>query len=307
MIENINIGIDLGGSHVAVGAVDKNGKILEQFEKDFTVAEKRNLLNVSIKYIVETIEHLKKKYSFHKIGLGVAGTISNGIIVRSVNLGIENFDIKTELETKTDLEVMVKNDAKCEAIAEYLFGNFDRFRDREKKYQNVLFLTLGTGIGGSYIYQGKLMEGTIFEGFEFGHMMIKENGLPCKCGKKGCFEKYGSILAFKTKVIEKLNLSHDIPGQELRKKIDDSREEIKDIVEEYINDLAIGISNLVNILEPDCIIIGGGFARYDYLLLDGLKEKMVHSNLLFNLRKEILMKTASLGNDAGIIGASNLE
>ena len=164
-MENIKIGIDLGGSHVAIGAVSPNGKILEQFEKDFTIKEKRDLLNVAIKYMVETIEHLKKKYSFHKIGLGVAGTISKGIIVRSVNLGIENFDIKTVLEAKTNLEVRVKNDAKCAAIAEYLFGNFDRFGDGGKKYKNVLFLTLGTGIGGSYIYQGKLMEGTIFEGF----------------------------------------------------------------------------------------------------------------------------------------------
>lgn len=306
-MENIKIGIDLGGSHVAIGAVSPNGKILEQFEKDFTIKEKRDLLNVAIKYMVETIEHLKKKYSFRKIGLGVAGTISKGIIVRSVNLGIENFDIKTVLEAKTNLEVRVKNDAKCAAIAEYLFGNFDRFGDGGKKYKNVLFLTLGTGIGGSYIYQGKLMEGTIFEGFEFGHMIIKENGLPCKCGKRGCFEKYGSILAFKTKVMERLNLSYDISGQELRKIMNDSREKIKDIVEKYVDDLAIGISNLVNILEPDCIIIGGGFARYDYLLLDKLKEKIIHSNLLFNLREEILIKTASLGNDAGIIGASNLE
>ena len=85
-----------------------------------------------------------------------------------------------------------------------------------------------------------------------------------------------------------------------------SKEEIKDIINEYIDDLSIGISNLVNIFEPDCIVIGGGFARYDYLLLDKLHEKLLQSNLLFNNRNEIIIKTAKLGNDAGIIGASKL-
>lgn len=298
-MERVKVGIDLGGSHVAVGAVDLDGNIIEQYEKDFTVKEKVNLLPVAIEFMVEAIEHLKTKYEIAKVGLGMAGTISNGVVLKSVNLGIENFDMKKELEMKTGLQVVIKNDAKCVAIAEYQSEDL-------KPYQNVLFLTLGTGIGGSYIYQGKLMEGTVFEGFEFGHMIIKENGLLCRCGKKGCFEKYGSILAFKTKVIERLNLSHDIPGPELRKKIDTSKAFIEDIIEGYIRDLAIGISNLVNILEPDCIVIGGGFARYDYLLLEPLKEKLVNSKLLFNTRDDIMIKTAKMGNDAGVVGASLL-
>lgn len=175
-----------------------------------------------------------------------------------------------------------------------------------KIYDNILFLTLGTGIGGAYIYKGKLLEGNNFDGFEYGHMIINKNGIECKCGKKGCFEKYGSILAFKNKVIQKLNLSNDILGQKLRLIIDNSKEKIKDIIDEYIEDLSIGISNLVNILEPDCIVIGGGFARYDYLLLDKLHDKLLSSHLLFNDRKEIIITTAKLGNDAGIIGASKL-
>jgi len=298
-MKNVRIGIDLGGSHVSVGVVDFEGKILEQYEKDFTVKEKESLMDVAIQYIVDNIKNLKTKYEFSKIGLGMAGTISNGVILRSVNLGVENFDIKKELENKTGLMVNVKNDAKCAAIAEYKFGD-----EEVKKEKNVLFLTLGTGIGGAYIYQGNLMEGKLYDGFEYGHMIIQANGLPCKCGKKGCFEKYGSILAFKNKVIEKLNLTYDIPGPDLRNIMDNSNEQIEDIIEEYINDLSIGISNLVNIFEPDGIIIGGGFARYDYILLDRLKERILNSNLLFNNRKEIVIKAAKLGNDAGVIGAS---
>ena len=295
----MNIGIDLGGSHVGIGVVDNNGRILEKFEKDFSVEEKKELKNVAIQYIVDIVNKLKEKYEFSKVGLGVAGTVSNGVILKSVNLGIKNFDMKKELEKRIGVNVIIKNDAKCAAIAEYEFGDL-------KLYDNILFLTLGTGIGGAYIYEGKLLEGTNYDGFEYGHMIINKNGIECKCGKRGCFERYGSILSFKNKVIQKLNLSHDIPGPELRLVIDNSKEEIKDIINEYIDDLSIGISNLVNIFEPDCIVIGGGFARYDYLLLDKLHEKLLQSNLLFNNRNEIIIKTAKLGNDAGIIGASKL-
>ena len=298
-MEDINVGIDLGGSHVAIGIVDKNGKILDQYEKDFTVEEKKDLINVATKYIIENINMLKKQYSFSKFGIGVAGAISNGIILKSVNLGIVNYNIKQKLEEATKVKVIVKNDAKCAAIAEYKFGDCN-------KYQNVLFLTLGTGIGGSYIYQGNLMTGNSFEGFEFGHMIIKAGGVPCKCGKNGCFERYGSILVFKNKIIERLNLSYDISGPELREYMRISLDKIDDLIEEYLNDVSIGISNLINIFEPDCVVIGGGFARYDYILLAPLKNKLLNSNLLFNKRDVIKLQTAKLGNDAGIIGASIL-
>ena len=297
MKKNINVGIDIGGSHVAIGLVSNDGKIIEQFEKDFTVKEKSNLINVAIEYIVNIITGLKESYSFSKIGIGIPGTVQKGVILKSVNLGLENYDIKTKLEEKLNVKVNVKNDAKCAAIGEYKFGIANEFK-------NVLFLTLGTGIGGAYIYQGKLMEGTNYEGAEYGHFIIKENGIPCKCGKAGCFERYGSILVFKNKVIERLNLHQDFTGPELRKVIEKSMPQITDILDEYIQDLAIGISNLINIFEPDCTIIGGGYARYDYILQEPLKQRILDSNLLFNKREDIIIKPASLGNDAGIVGAS---
>ena len=150
------------------------------------------------------------------------------------------------------------------------------------------------------------MQSDYREGYELGHMIIKTGGKKCRCGKNGCFETYGGILAFKNKVISRLNLSHNIPGPELRDIMDKTIDKITDIIDEYLSDLAIGISNLINIFEPDCIVIGGGFARYDYMLLDKLKDKIVNSNLLFNKRNSIEIKVAKLGNDAGIIGASQL-
>ena len=295
----VSVGVDLGGSHVAIGVVDCKGRIIEQFEKDFSVEEKRDVLNVAINYIVDVINCLKKKYMLDTFGVGMAGTIRNGVVLRSVNLGVRNFDLKSELENRTGLKVFVKNDAKCAALAEYRFGDI-------KEFNNIIFLTLGTGIGGAFIYNGKLMYSNCAEGYELGHMIIKAGGLKCRCGKNGCFETYGGILAFKNKVIDRFHLSHDIPGPELREFMNSSMDSIRDIIEEYVDDLAIGISNLINIFEPDCVVIGGGFARYDYMLLDKLKDKIINSNLLFNQRENITIKTAKLGNDAGIIGASKL-
>lgn len=263
---NEKLGIDLGGSHISIGIVTNEGEILEQFEKNFTLKEKENLINVAIDFIKDTVIELKKKYELKKFGIGIAGSISNGVVLRSVNLGIQNYDIKSILERETGLEVLVKNDAKCAALAEYKFGNGKGFR-------NILFLSMGTGIGGAFIYDGNLITGNDFEGLEIGHMVIKAGGTLCRCGNKGCFERYGSILTFKNKVIERLNLSYDIPGAEIREKIENHKDELKDIIDEYTSDLALGIANLVNIFEPDCIVLGGGFAKYENILLRESKRK----------------------------------
>ena len=293
------IGIDLGGSHVSIGVVDENGKIIKQYEKDFTVKEKQNIMEVAENYITKNINLLKEELDIKSVGLAMPGTIKDGIVVKSVNLGIEDYNLGEKLLKSTGIEFKIKNDAKCAALGEYEY----EIKDSTKK---ILFLTLGTGIGGAFIYDGKLLEGGSFEGYEFGHMTIKENGILCRCGKKGCFEKYGSILCFKEKIQNRLNLSADISGPDLRKEIAKHEEKVKDIQEEYIKDLNLGLSNLINIFEPDIIIIGGGFARYDYMLLDKLKNSLLTSGLLFNKRDNLDLRVAKLGNDAGVVGASCL-
>lgn len=295
----MKIGIDIGGSHVAVGVVNRSGKILKQIEKDYTESEKNSgrLMEIAEDFVVCTIDELKKEYKIESVGVAVPGTISNGAILKSVNLGIQNYDLKKNLELKLKVRVSVRNDAKCAALAESKYG-----KNSDKK--NILFLSLGTGIGGAYIYDGKLLSGSNFDGYEFGHVLLRPGGIRCNCGKFGCFEKYGSILTFKIRCMERLNLSYDISGPDLRKAIYENMDKVEDIIENYIADLALGVSNLINIFEPEVTIIGGGFARYDYLLLDLLKSKIINDKLLFNARNEVNIETASLGNDAGIIGAT---
>ena len=204
-----------------------------------------------------------------------------------------------------NLITKLQNDAKCAAIAENEYGAL-------KDYEDSMFFTLGTGIGGALIKNRKLVEGKQFSGYEFGHMTIDVNGEQCKCGKKGCFELYGSMKKFKTRLKEEMGLSQFTHGEQLEnllkydKALERHDERINKVIEEYIGNLAIGITNLVNIFEPDVIGIGGSFAYFEEYLLERLKNKILHGNLLFNPRSDIIIKTALLKNDAGIIGASML-
>jgi len=162
------------------------------------------------------------------------------------------------------------------------------------------------------VLDGKLQEGKHFSGYELGHTTININGEQCKCGKKGCFELYGSMKSFKTNFKQKLGLSEFTRGEQLLELLKYDRalakgdERIKEVVSEYTQNLAIGISNLINIFEPEAIGIGGSFAYFQDYLLDELKQKILNDNLLFNPRNDIIIKAALLKNDAGIIGASML-
>lgn len=296
----MKIGIDIGGTHTAIGVINEKNEIIEQYEKDYTPEEKENIIATIENFIIETINNLKNKYNIEKIGIAVPGSTKNGIINKAVNLGIENYNIAKVINEKTDIEVEVRNDAKCACIAEYhnMMQNLDN-----KNIKNVVFLAIGTGIGGGVIYDGKLLTGTKFDGFELGHIVIKENGIQCNCGRKGCFEKYGNILQYKNKVKERLNIPEHINAQPLRDIMNPNADKIEDLRQEYLNNLAIGISNLINIFEPDSVVLGGGFTHFAYMFMDDLKDKILHSNLLFNEREDIDLRTAKLENDAAMIGS----
>lgn len=299
----MKIGIDLGGSHIAMGIVDNRGKILEKVEKRITKAEKGNIKKVIEEYILEKTENFLKQYKVTEIGMAIPGTVKDGIVVKSVNLGLKNYDIIKKLQEKIDLPIQIRNDAKCAAIAENVYGAL-------KSYDRSIFLTLGTGIGGAVIIHNELLDTGALPGCEFGHMIIEKNGKECKCGKKGCWEKYASMKAFKDSLREILGVDEKTSGKELldilRKndKNNPKYMQINKLIEEYIQYLSIGISNLIDIFEPEAIGIGGSFVYYEEIFLEALKKTLLEKNLLFNERKEIVIQTAILDNDAGIIGAT---
>ena len=296
----MKIGIDLGGSHIGIGVI-QDETIIEKFEKDFSNEDKSHIIEVIEDFIKETVNDIYLKYDIESIGIAIPGSVKNGTISKMVNLGISNYNIKQRLEEKLNKPINIRNDAKCACLAEF---NDIVKKDSKLKNANVVFLSIGTGIGGGVIYNGKLLEGHNYDGYEIGHMVIKESGLPCKCGKYGCFERYGSILEYKNKVKQRLNIPQEIHGDVLREILDNHRQEILDINNQYVSDLALGISNLINIFEPDMVVLGGGFAHFSYMFKDNILDAIINSSLLFNRRKSFDLRIAELGNDAGMIGAT---
>lgn len=295
----MKIGIDLGGSHIAIGVINNEGFIVEKVEKRILSKEKKNIKTAIECYIIENVKELNKKYKITEMGIAVPGTVSGTEIIKSVNLNVKNYNLIENLKMQIDLPMKIRNDAKCAAIAENKIGAL-------KDYKRSIFLTLGTGIGGAVIINGKLLDTGKLPGCEFGHIIIQKDGIKCNCGNSGCFEKYASMKALKNNLRNSLGLDENTRGQELldmiRKNGEDKR--IKKIVDEYIDYLSIGMSNLINIFEPEAIGIGGSFVYFSDVLLEKLKNNIQNKEYLFNKRKELIIVPAALGNDAGIIGST---
>ena len=298
----MRVGIDVGGSHIGLGIVDRSGKLLFKKEKDYPFREE-DMSHMVVDIIIELmkntiIENNIDIKEIESIGIAIPGTVSDGIIVRAENLGINNFNIESELKKKFNLPIYLQNDAKCAAIAEKEFGSL-------KEYEDSIFLIIGTGIGGAVFLNNKLLKPKRYSGFEVGHMLIQMNGEKCNCGRKGCFEAYGSMKRFKEKIRDEFSLP-DIDGKKIEKFMLENKEneKLNNMINKYIDDLAIGFANLINIFEPEAISIGGSFAYYKEILLDRLEKRIADKGELFNKESMPEFKVASLKNDAGIIGAA---
>ena len=295
----MKIGIDLGGSHIGIGIVNEKGFVIEKSEKRIVEKNRKNIKSIIEKYITEKVKAIIEENEISEIGIAIPGTISNEKVIKSVNLGLKNYPIVKKLQENINLPIKIANDCRCAAIAENKYGAL-------KKYSREVFITLGTGIGGAVIIDDRVLDTGDLPGCEFGHMIIQKNGLECKCGKRGCFEKYASMKAFKDNLRKELGLDEKSRGQDLldiiRKNQDNPK--IRKVINDYIDNLSIGISNIVNIFEPEVIGIGGSFVYFSDILLDKLKENIIKKEYLFNQRKTINVVQAILGNDAGIIGST---
>ena len=292
----MKIGIDLGGSHIAIGLIDENGKIIEKVEKNIKLND--NLISEIEPFIIENIMQFKLLKPIEMIGIAIPGTVSNNKIVKAVNLGINDYNLASRLKEILNIDVKLKNDAKCAALAEQKYGELNQ-------YQDSIFLSIGTGVGGAVIFNGKLLEAKNVPGFEFSHIVIQKNGTLCNCGKRGCFETYASMKRLKEKISKEFNLN-TIEGEKIKKFIlqNENNPTLKYIINNYIQDLAIGISNIINIFEPEAICLGGSFAYFEDIFIEPLKKALIEGDLLFNKRCDIIIKLAKFKNDAGIIGAT---
>ena len=295
----MKIGIDIGGSHLGIGLINSNGKIIAKEEKDIhNNAKNKNYGEQLVEAIIELITKIleKKKIKIQEIsliGIAVPGTVSNTHIIKADNLHIQNFNIVSEINKYFNIPIYLRNDAKCAAIAEKEYGGL-------KKYDDALFLTIGTGIGGAVFLGGKLLRPKKYEGFEIGHIVIEKNGIQCNCGRQGCFEKYASMKALKDTVQKEFN-RENLTGRELKEILIDENNKPKTdvIINEYIENLSLGLANLINIFEPETISIGGSFVHYKDLMLDKLIKKLNEKNMLFNNNGAPKIVMAKLKNDAG--------
>jgi len=180
----MKIGIDIGGSHIGIGIIDKD-KIIFSKDKNFIEQEKQNMEETIVKSIKNLICELLKENKLNMenielIGIAAPGTISNGIIVKAGNLNIKNFEIVSKLKEIYNVPIQIRNDGKCAALAEKVYGAM-------KNYDDCVFINIGTGIGGAAFLGGKLLEPKRYSGFEFGHMILDKDGRFCTCRKTRMF------------------------------------------------------------------------------------------------------------------------
>ena len=311
------VGIDLGGTNIAVGIVDQNKKIIgsakiktnaprpaEEIADDMAKAVGLALIETGLK--LDDIEC---------VGVGTPGSVisETGVVVYANNLGFLNVPLGEMLEKRLGKKVKVENDANAAAYGEYIAG-------AGKGAKNFVAITLGTGVGGGVIIDGKIYSGSNFAGGELGHTVIQMNGQTCTCGRNGCFEAYASatalirqtkqaMLRFPDSDMWKI-CENDINNASGRTAFDAMRRGDSagtKVVGEYTRFVAVGIANIINIFQPDVLCVGGGISNEGETLMKPIRDFVKGENYARNMKKGTIIKTASLGNDAGIIGAAFLD
>lgn len=309
------LGIDLGGTNIVAGVVDENYKIIakgkvktncprpaEEIADDMAKACFMACENAGI-----SIKDVKA------CGVGSPGAINpiTGIIATANNLGFKDVPLAKMLKERTGVDFYLENDANAAAYGEFLAGS-------GRGVNNCIAVTLGTGVGGGIIIDGKLFSGSNYAGGELGHTVIVVDGEPCSCGRKGCWESYASATALirQTKAAMEKNkdsimwelADNNIDNVNGRIAFDGMRKGDKaacEVVATYEKYVAIGLANIINIFQPEKICIGGGISNEKETLVAPIRD-FVSKEIYTTMGKPCEILPAELGNDAGIIGAAAL-
>lgn len=311
------IGIDLGGTNIAAGLVDEDYNIVKKSSVD-TKADRH--ADEIVKDMADLCRSLCEMQGIsvsevRSVGIATPGTADRdqGVVIYANNLPFLNYPIAGKLKEFFPVEnVYIANDADAAAYGEVMAG-------AGKGQKDFIMITLGTGVGGGIVIGGKLYSGFNYAGGELGHMVIVHDGVQCTCGRKGCWEAYSSATAIIRMTKEKMRCC---PDSEMWKYCDGDIEKVngrtafdcmrkgdtaaKEVVDTYLSYLATGTANIINIFQPSVMAFGGGIANEkDNLIrpLSALVEKQVYSR---NSDDRTKLRSAVLGNDAGIIGAAAL-
>lgn len=309
------IGVDLGGTNIAVGLVDEDGNILHKGETPTGVGRPYQdiLKDMAMLIIRVTEEAGYKKEDIKSIGIGSPGYADKktGKIIFANNLFWRNVPVRDELQKYINVPVYIDNDATVAGLAEAVAGAC-------QGVENSITITLGTGVGAGIIINGKPYSGSHGVGSELGHMIVEVDGIECTCGNRGCWERYASATALiqNGKEAAKKN-----PDSLINKMVDGDLDKITaktvidaakagdatamEIFEKYIHYIAMGIITIINSFDPSIIAIGGGVAKAGDFLLNAIKEE-VEKHIFYKDVDHAKICLAQLGNDAGIVGAAML-
>lgn len=314
------IGVDVGGTNIACGVVDENGKILARSKVKTrgggaSPAPYEAVLE-SIKIAVrEACENAGiSTDKVNSIGIGCPGLCNSesGVVEYSNNLGFVNVPLKADVEAEFGLPVFLENDANAAAFGEFTAG-------AAKGAKSAVVITLGTGVGAGIVLDGRIYRGANFSGGEIGHTVIVVDGAPCTCGRRGCFEAYSSATALvrmtaeaseqhpeslMTKIIRE---DGKVSARTAYKAMKEGDPVGRAVTEQYIKYLSCGIANVINTFQPDVLCIGGGVCNEGDTLLTPLKSAVAEQIYSKNSAKNTDIVICSLGNDAGMIGAAMLH
>jgi glucokinase len=295
------IGIDLGGTNLKLALLDLSFKIRNRETLSTANFSQKESLIAAIVYSVNKIikNNRLKKIDILGAGLGLPGPIDveRGLVHFFPNIpGWNEVNLKKILEKRLKLPVFIDNDANLMALAEYKLG-------AAKGSKNAVCLTLGTGVGGGIIIEGHLYRGSSFAAGEIGHVPINEKGPECNCGGLACLESYIGNRRIMRKA--KRILGRDVSLEELSQLAKNNNKKAIKIWTQAARQLGVALVGIVNVLNPDCIVIGGGVANAGRILFDKVEETILSRAMIVQARRVKVLKS-KLGNNAGIIGAALL-
>ena len=301
------IGIDLGGTNIKGAVVSETGEILRQSSCPTRAEAGAVAVTESI---ANMINDLAAGREISGVGMGCPGTVDDagGTVVYACNLGWMHYDVRAALREKTGFSVRLVNDANAAALAEVKAGC-------AKGAQSAVVVTLGTGVGGGVVLDGKVYEGDLGPGTELGHTTLIFGGEPCTCGQRGCLEAYASATAL-LRQRHAAELAHPETAMKRFDPADGSApfvcaaegdETAKAVVEQYITYVGAGLVNFINIFAPEVVLIGGGVSNAGEALIGPLNEYVRQNRYGGRRSPTCEVRRAALGGDAGIIGAAYLD
>ena len=303
-------GIDLGGTTVKIAYFDETGTMLDKWEIPTVITDGGSRILPDIAASIQQFIQQKTvdPATVIGVGIGVPGPVSSkGVVNKCINLGWGVFNIAEELSALVGFPVKAGNDANVAALGEYWKGG-------GKGCDNMVFVTLGTGVGGGIVVEGKLLHGAHGSGAEIGHMVInREETVPCNCGKCGCVEQYCSATGVVKMALKELAASDEITALRTNEAItckavfdaaktgDALARRVLDRFYRYMGEF---LGNLCDVIDPDAVVLGGGVSRAGQVLLDGTRPYF--DQYVFHAARGARFELASLGNDAGAYGAFKL-